>query len=156
MKSILFAIAVACLMNYQLCAEEGSGASSEAAFKTLLTNAQLIGRWAPLKDGQLGDEKSGDAYNIVSVTKAAGDNWVVNAKMHYHDQDVVMPIPVQVKFVGEAALMIVDKLAIPNGGTYSARVLFYEHTYSGTWSGPRGGGMLYGVVSNKGETPSSK
>src|SRR5262245_20079570 len=126
-------------------------ADPEGRFKALLTSAYLSGRWAPLKDGELGEEKTGDKYNIVSVTKGSGENWTVSAKMKYREQEIVMPIPVQVKFAGDTAIMIVDKLAIPGGGTYSARLLFYERTYSGTWSGGRGGGMLYGVITNEKE-----
>jgi hypothetical protein len=123
----------------------------ETRFKALLTKAFLAGRWAPLKDGELGEERTGDKYNIVSVTKGSGENWTVNAKMKYREQEVVLPIPVQVKFAGDTAILIVDKLSIPGGGTYSARLLFYERTYSGTWSGGRGGGMLYGTITNEKE-----
>jgi hypothetical protein len=83
------------------------------------------------------------------VAKGSGENWTLSAKMKYRDQEVVLPIPVQVKFAGDTAILIVDRLSIPGGGTYSARVMFYERTYSGTWSGERGGGMLYGVVTNE-------
>ena len=129
--------------------QKAAAADPEERFKALLTNAFLRGRWAPLKDGELGEEKTGDKYNIVSVTKGSGENWTVSAKMKYREQEIVMPIPVQVKFAGDTAIMIVDKLTIPGGGTYSARLLFYERTYSGTWSGGRGGGMLYGVITNE-------
>lgn len=121
----------------------------EERFKILLSNAYLSGRWAPLKNGELGEERTGDKYNIVGVTKGTGENWIVQAKMKYRDQEMVIPIPVQVKFAGDTAILIVDKLSIPGGGTYSARLMFYERTYSGTWAGGRGGGMLYGVITNE-------
>jgi hypothetical protein len=126
-------------------------ADPEEQFKALFTNAYLSGRWAPLKDGTLGEERSGDKYQIVSVTKGSGDNWTVNAKMKYRDQEIVMPIPVQMKFAGDTAILVVDNLVIPGGGTYTARLLIYERTYSGTWKGQRGGGMLYGVITNDAE-----
>src|SRR5262245_24994639 len=129
--------------------QKPAAADAERGFKGLLKNAYLSSRWATLKDGELGEEKTGDKYNIVGVTKGSGENWTVSAKMKYREQEIVMPIPVQVKFAGDTAIMIVDKLAIPGGGTYSARLLFYEETYSGTWSGGRGGGMLYGVITNE-------
>ena len=125
----------------------------EKKFTALLTDAFLSGRWAPLKDGDLGEEKSGDKYQIVSAIKGNGDSWTISAKLKYHDQEFVLPIPVQMKFVGDTAIMVVDKLTIPNGGTYSARLMFYERTYSGTWSGGRGGGMLYGVITNGATKP---
>ncbi len=120
-------------------------------FKVLFTKAYLSGRWASLKDGALGEEKTGDKYNIVSVAKGSGDNWTVNAKLKYRDQEVVMPIPVQMRFVGDVAILEVNNLAIPNGGTYTARLLIYERTYSGTWKSERGGGMLYGTITNDAE-----
>ena len=126
-------------------------ADPEERFKALFTKASLSGRWAALKDGALGEERTGDKYQIVSVTKSSGDNWIVNAKMKYRDQELVMPIPVQMKFAGDTAILVVDNLAIPGGGTYTARLLIYERTYSGTWQGQRGGGMLYGTITNEAE-----
>ena len=121
----------------------------EERFKFLFTKSFLSGRWAPLRDGVLGDERGGDKYNIVSAVKGEGDTWIISAKMKYGDREFVMPIPVKMKFVGDVAILTVDNLAIPNGGTYTARLLIYERTYSGTWKGQRGGGMLYGTITNE-------
>jgi hypothetical protein len=123
----------------------------EERFKVLFTKSYLSGRWAPLKNGTLGDERSGDKYNIVSAVKGKGDNWIVNAGLKYRDKEIVLPIPVQMKFAGDVAILEVNNLGIPGGGTYSARLLIYERTYSGTWKGPRGGGMLYGTITNEAE-----
>lgn len=132
-------------------AEKSLPIDPEERFKVLFTKAYLSGRWAPLRDGALGEEQSGDKYQIVSVTKGNGDTWTVNARMKYRDQEIVMPIPVQMKFAGDTAILTVDNLAIPGGGTYTARLLIYERTYSGTWKGQRGGGMLYGTITNEAE-----
>lgn len=123
----------------------------EERFKVLFTKASLSGRWAPLRDGALGEERGGDKYNIVSAVKGEGDNWIISAKMKYRDQEFVIPVPVKMKFAGDTAILTVDNLTIPNGGTYTARLLFYERTYSGTWKGQRGGGMLYGTITNETE-----
>ena len=132
-------------------ASQPQSSDPEERFKLLFTKAYLSGRWASLKDGPLGEERTGAKYNIVSVTKGSGDKWIVSAKMKYRDQDIVMPIPVQMKFVGDTAIMEVNNLAIPGGGTYTARLMIYERTYSGTWKGQRGGGMLYGTITNESE-----
>jgi hypothetical protein len=126
-------------------------ADPEERFKALFTKSFLSGRWAPLKDGALGEEKTGDKYYIVSVAKGSGDNWTVSARMKYRDQEIVMPIPVQMKFADDVAILEVNNFAIPGGGTYTARLLIYERTYSGTWKGQRGGGMLYGTITNEAE-----
>ena len=132
-------------------APKAEAADPEARFKTMLTKVSLSGRWAPLRDGVLGDERSGDRYQIAGVTKVGGENWIVSAKLKYREQEFVLPIPVKVRFAGDTAILVVDSLAIPDGGTYSARVMFYEQTYSGTWMGGRGGGMLYGVITHENE-----
>jgi len=120
----------------------------EERFKFLFTKSYLSGRWAPLRDGVLGDERGGDKYNIISAVKGDGDNWVISAKIKYGNQEFVMPIPVKMRFTGDVAILTVDNLQIPNGGTYTARLLIYERTYSGTWKGQRGGGMLYGTITH--------
>src|SRR5687767_3112043 len=106
----------------------------EAKFKATLTKATMAGRWCSIKDGVLGPEKA-DKYTIVGVTKLGGDTWTINARIQYNNKDVVAPIPVQVKWAGDTPVIIVDKMTMPGGGTYSARVLIYDHTYAGTWSG---------------------
>jgi hypothetical protein len=123
----------------------------EERFKALLTNASLSGRWAPLKDGELGEEKGGDKYTVVSATKLAGERWIISARMKYRSHEFVLPIPVRVHFAGDTAILSVDTLTIPGGGSYSARVMFHERTYSGVWTGGRDGGMIYGTITNVGE-----
>jgi hypothetical protein len=123
----------------------------EERFKALFTKAILSGRWARIKNGELGEERTGDKYTILSVVKRDGDNWTVNAKMKYGEKDLILPVPVRMKFSGDTALLIVEDLGIPGGGTYSARLMIFERTYSGTWKDQRGGGMLYGTISNETE-----
>lgn len=123
----------------------------EGKFKTMLTKATLAGRWAPIKNGTLGEEKD-DQYGIVSVGKVSGDSWVVNAKMKYGGREFVAPFPVKVRWAGDTAVLIVDNLQMPGGqNSYSARVMFYENTYSGTWSGGGHGGMLSGLIKQEKE-----
>jgi hypothetical protein len=118
----------------------------EARFKTMLTKATLNGRWAPIEEGKLGTEKK-DRYTINSVSKVGKDVWLINTRIQYGSKDMTVPIPVQVKWAGDAAVVIVDKFAMQQGGdAYSARVLFYDNTYSGTWSGGDHVGMLYGTI----------
>nr|AGW45560.1 hypothetical protein [uncultured bacterium Lac161] len=122
----------------------------EAKFKATLTKATMAGRWCSIKDGALGPEKE-DKYTIIGVTKLGGDNWVISARIQYNKKDMVAPIPVQVKWAGDTPVIVVDKLQYPGGGTYSARVLIYDHTYAGTWSGGDYGGLLNGVITNEKE-----
>ncbi len=122
----------------------------EAAFKATLTKATMTGHWSSIKDGKLGPEKE-DKYNIVSANKVGGDKWVVSTRIKMNGREMVVPIPVEVKWAGDTAVLSVDNLQYPGAGTYSARVLFYEHTYAGTWSGGDHGGLIYGILTNEKE-----
>jgi hypothetical protein len=94
----------------------------------------------------LGPDRA-DKNTIVGVTKQSGDTWIVQARILYNDKDVVAPIPATLKSAGDAAVLIVDHLQIPKSGTYSARVLIYENTSTGTGSAGDHGGLLHGVIS---------
>ena len=117
----------------------------EAKFTTALTNATLKGRWAPIKDGQLGAEKD-DSYQIVSVKKMEGSNWVVSARLQYGGQSLDLPIPAVVKWSGDTPVMIFDNINIAGYRSYSARLMVHENSYAGAWSGGDHGGMLYGLI----------
>jgi len=122
----------------------------EAKFKATLTKATLAGRWCSLKDGQLGPEKE-DKYTIIGVNKVGGDVWMINARIQYGKKDITAPIPVQVKWAGDTPVIIVDDVGVPGGGTYSARVMIYDNTYAGTWSGGDHGGLMNGVITQQKE-----
>jgi hypothetical protein len=147
---IVVTVLVAGLAGRSSLAEEPKPADAgvEAKFIALLKNSTLQGRWASLKDGQLGPEKE-DIYQIVSVQKADGDHWQVNARLHYGDKSIDVPVPATVKFAGDTAILIVDDFSLGNYGAYSARLMFHNNTYSGTWSGGDHGGMLYGVIKHE-------
>lgn len=119
----------------------------EAKFIATLTDATLKGRWSPIKDGQLGPEKE-ESYQIMSVTKVGGDKWTINAKLSYAGRSLVLPIPAQVKWAGDTPVLILDQLSLGIGPAYSARVLIYDKTYAGTWSGGGLAGLVNGVIAN--------
>ena len=122
----------------------------ETKFKATLTKATFTGRWCALKDGELGPEKE-DKYTILGVSKLGGAVWVINARIQYGKKDITAPIPVQVKWAGDTAVIIVDDVGVPGSGTYSARVMIYNNTYAGTWSGGDHGGLMSGVITNEKE-----
>lgn len=155
-RFLLTAMLAFCLAS-SLRAAEPTAASAEeleAQFKATMTAATMSGRWCPLKDGVLGAEKD-DKYSIVGVEKVSGSSWIMHARMG----GAVLPIPVQVKWAGDTAVIIVDKLQLPGpsgyggGAAYSARLLVHDHTYAGTWNGGDHGGLMSGVIKN--EAPSS-
>jgi len=128
-----------------LLAEVPTQEQLEAKFIAMLTNAKLQGTNSSLADGQLGQAKN-DTYVIARVAKVSGDQWQVFTVVEKDGQRREMPIPVTVKWAGDAAVLILDKLQMGGGKAYSARVMFYENTYAGQWSGEGYGGMISGII----------
>jgi hypothetical protein len=122
----------------------------EATFKATLTKATLTGRWCLVQDGKLTPEKE-DKYTITAVNKIGGDMWLIHARIQYGKKDITAPVPVQVKWAGDTPVIVVDKIPIPGSGTYSARLLIYEKTYAGTWSGGDHRGLMSGLITNEKE-----
>lgn len=161
MKKAVAAVLLLLLLNTPFYAQEKSASATpdkpkpaataeqlETTFKAMLTKATMSGRWCSVKDGKLGPEKE-DTYSIVSANKVSGHKWVIQTRIKVNQREMVVPVPVEVKWAGDTAVLSVDKLQYPGGGTYSARVLFYEHTYAGTWSGGDHGGLMSGVITNE-------
>jgi hypothetical protein len=132
-------------------AKEPTEAELHAKFKETMTAVVMSGRWCSLKDGVLGENKD-DRYDIVGVEKAKGDDdWTISVRMKRGGQEFVLPLPIQVKWAGDTAVIVVNDLKMPggnaySGNAYSARVLVYGNTYAGTWSGGDHGGLLNGVI----------
>jgi hypothetical protein len=126
----------------------------EARFKETLSNAILSGRWCVVNNGKLGAEKE-DKYTIVGVSKLKDDRWLLRARIQYGKVDVIAPIPLQVKWAGDTPVLIVDNFGFGEGAKYSARILIYEKSYAGTWSGGDHGGLMNGIITPLPQTEKS-
>lgn len=129
----------------------------EEGFKAALEHSVLAGSWQMTKLGEAAveggtarpdglSEAREDKYTIDAVSKSVGDNWVISARVQYADKDVTIPVPVQVKWAGDTAVITLDKSPLPGLGTYSARVLIDNGFYAGTWCGANYGGVMSGRI----------
>ncbi len=117
----------------------------EDKFKNTLTKSIFAGRWCMVADGKLGEERS-EKYTIQSANKVGNDLWLIYARVQYGNKDLLVPVPVSVKWAGDTPVISITDLGIPGLGTYTARVVVYDNAYAGTWSAPDHGGQLHGVI----------
>lgn len=117
----------------------------EAKFIATLKNATMAGRWCLIRDGELTPDKE-DRYEIRGISKTVNGNWLLRARIKYGSFDMVLPVPVKVEWAGDTPVIIVDRLGIPGGNLYSARVVIYDDSYAGTWSGGSVKGLLNGMI----------
>lgn len=125
----------------------------EKEFQETLTNATLQGIWQMTGEGGLKasaplTEPKPDKYTIISATKSAGDNWIVNARIQFADKDVTFPFPIRVVWAEDTAIITLNDLAVPMVGTYSARVMIHKGFYSGIWycNEKNYGGVMQGRI----------
>jgi hypothetical protein len=114
--------------------EPAAAADPAVAFSAMLTNATLNGTWAPVDKRLLGANQD-DKYHIVRATRKEGDRWEIVSRMKIQGQAIDFPIPVTIQFAGDAAVMILDNVPIGAGQTWSARILFLDDVYAGSWWG---------------------
>lgn len=114
-----------------------------------LTQAKLKGRFTILgRDFQPRAEE----YTIVEAKKMAeGDYWSLKARIKYGDTDQVFPLVLQIKWADKTPVITLERMTIPGLGTFSARVLFNNGMYAGTWQHDEVKGHLFGEV-----TPAEK
>lgn len=115
-----------------------------AKLEKYLSGATLKGRYTVLgRDVPPADEE----YTIQSAKKLPeGDLWLLEARIKYGKWDLTVPLTLSIKWADKTPVITVEKLTIPAMGTFSARVLFNNEMYSGTWSHDEVKGQLFGQV----------
>src|SRR6185295_17415630 len=114
----------------------------EKQFEKSLTGVTLVGHYSVNGKPSLKTER----YKIVKIAKQKGEIWLFEANMKWGDHDVTLPMPITVKWAGDTPMISITKVSFPGLGTYSARVLFYDGQYAGTWSAGDHGGQLFGEL----------
>jgi hypothetical protein len=95
-----------------------------------------------------------DRYDISSVEKIGDDRWRFNARMHYGDHDIELPVTLPLRWVGDTPMIMLTDFSIPAMGTFTVRLFFYGDRYAGTWQHGRVGGHMFGRI-ERSDKPSS-
>lgn len=127
-------------------AESETAEGLESELQRLLTGARFKGQFT--MDGKPLSELQDETYEIRKVQKLRpnGDTWAIHARIKYGEHDVVVPVPIRIKWAGTTPVLTMDKMAVPGLGTFSARVVLHENRYAGTWQHDEVGGHLFGVI----------
>lgn len=117
----------------------------EKAFVEQMANTALTGSFTV--DGNTDAPPKPERYEIESVVKAAGNLWTFNTRVKYGKTDVRLPITVPVVWAEGTPMVALTNATIPGmGSEFSARVIFHEHRYAGTWQHGKKGGHMFGMI----------
>jgi len=114
-------------------------------FEETLDNVKFVGKFTILgrDDGPLRKEE----YTISRVEKQPdGDYWLFHTRIKYGENDLQVPLRLEVKWAGTTPVITLTDFIIPALGTFSARVVIHHGKYAGTWSHGEVGGHLFGTI----------
>ena len=117
-----------------------------AEFEKYLSGATLTGVFTI--DGKPLNALEEERYEISSAKKLEGDDnlWEIKTRIKYGHKDLTVPVVVTLEWVGRTPMIVLDSITIPGLGTFSARVVFHDRKYAGTWKHDNVGGHLFGRV----------
>ena len=140
----------AVLVYVPLSAQDGGSdetgmAEREAAFSKSMEKSVLVGSFTV--DGE---PLKAERYEIESVTKASDNLWIFTARVKYGKLDTKLPITVPMEWAGDTPMVTLTNASLPGlGEGFSARVLFYQDRYAGTWQHGAVGGHMFGKIERR-------
>lgn len=119
-------------------------AAAEQALSKMLTGATLIGNFTidaekPVDPTQL---LKPDRYELATVNKVKDDIWL----FVYVHKGVPIPLTLKVLWAGKTPVLTLDEFTIAGMGTFSARLMFHDQRYAGTWQHGNKGGLMFGKI----------
>lgn len=123
--------------------ETAALSAAEKLFQDSLSNVTLTGFYT---NGNSVELKQ-DRYVIERISKASANLWKFDVRIQYNGKDMAVALPVPIVWAGDTPVVSLTNFAIPGSGTFTARVLFHDGAYVGTWSGGNGhGGKMFGSI----------
>lgn len=118
----------------------------EREFAKYLTGSKLVGLFTV--DGKPLGNLEPEAYEIRSAKRVEGTEkeWEIKTRIQYGEKDFDFDVILDIEWIGKTPIMVLDNVTIPGMGTFSARVLFHDKKYAGTWKHDKRGGHLMGRV----------
>jgi hypothetical protein len=119
------------------------------AFSKSMENCVLVGSFTV--DGEKDDKPlKEERYEIESVMHVNENLWNFNVRIKYGKLDTKLPVQVPMEWAGDTPMVTLTNANLPGlGEGFSARVLFYEDRYAGTWQHGPVGGHMFGRIERK-------
>jgi hypothetical protein len=151
MKLFSLSCALMLIIGSQCCCyaddlTEAEITARDDAFSKSMANCVLVGSFTIDGKESKGSPKE-ERYEIESVTKASDNMWIFLTRVKYGNLDTKLPITVPVEWAGDTPMVTLTNATLPGlGEGFSARVLFYDGRYAGTWQHGPVGGHMFGSI----------
>lgn len=94
----------------------------ERDFAERMRGARMVGRFT--LDGREARPARPDEYYIESVEKVGDDRWRFTSRIGYSGSDVLVPLVVTMRWIGDTPMMTLTDFEVPTMGAFTVR-LFY-------------------------------
>jgi hypothetical protein len=154
-RCLMLAACAAVVVPRVVADDDAKQAQRETKFAEALSGAVLVGTFSI--DGVKTEKlPSPERYELKSVKKAKDGLWTFTARVTYLNLDVTLPITVPVVWAGDTPMVSLNNASLPGlGSQLSAKVIFDEGRYAGTWQHGKFGGHMWGKIERAG-APKSK
>ena len=127
-------------------ADDVEQTAREKKFAEALSGAVLVGTFSI--DGIKAEKLPlGERYELKSVEKTKDGLWTFTARVSFLNQDVTLPITVPVVWAGDTPMISLSDATLPGlGNQLSAKVIFDQGRYAGTWQHGKFGGHMWGRI----------
>jgi hypothetical protein len=116
---------------------------AEKKFQATMENVTLVGYYT---FGDSSDLKA-DQYQIEHITKVKEDTWNFEARFKIGPRDIKVTLPIPVKFAGDTPMISLTNFNVMGMGPFSARIVFYDGAYAGTWAASADQrGVMFGKI----------
>jgi hypothetical protein len=134
--------------------EDAKQLAREKKFAESLSGAVLVGTFSI--DGMKTDKLPlAERYELKSVKKNKDGLWTFTAHVTYLKLDVTLPVTVPVVWAGDTPMISLTNASLPGlGNQLSAKVIFDEGRYAGTWQHGKFGGHMWGRIERAGDSKS--
>ncbi len=116
----------------------------ERHFTERMQNVVLVGHFTI--EGREARGGNPERYELTSVAKVDDGQWRFDVHMVYGSVDVTLPVVVPIVWAGDTPMVTITDFSIPTLGTFTARVMFYDDRYAGSWQHGQYGGLMYGAI----------
>src|SRR5690606_6519269 len=140
----LLSLVVLALTSSPCLAQSADLNEAEQAFADLMSGAVMVGRFSV--DGRDTPPRE-ERYEISKAQKLGGDKWLITARIKYGQNDLEVPVAVQMNWAGDTPVLSVTDITIPGlGEGFTTRLLFYKDRYAGSWYHGEAGGHMWGKI----------
>ena len=116
---------------------------AEKKFQATMDNVTLVGYYT---FGDSADLKA-DQYRVEHIAKVKEDTWNFEARLKMGQRDMKVTLSIPVKFAGDTPMISPTNFSVMGMGSFSARIVFYDGAYAGTWAASADHkGVMFGKI----------